>query len=69
MLRVLTSSIRLGAYEPVKAHISPLTGEGTLTQKVLSGMISGAIGASIASPTDLIKVRSFLTLIVSIVVD
>ncbi len=36
---------------------SGITGTDNLVQKVASGALSGAVGASIASPTDLVKVR------------
>jgi hypothetical protein len=54
------SSLRLGLYDPFKAIVA---GSGsskddiTLTQKILAGGASGAIGSAIANPTDLIKIR------------
>ena len=41
----------------MKQAIIPITGDGNLFQRICAGAISGAIGAAIASPTDLIKVR------------
>jgi hypothetical protein len=57
-LRVDVSSIRIGAYEPVKAAVAPITGDGTVLQRALAGGLSGAIGSAIACPTDLIKANS-----------
>ncbi|CAE6529868.1 unnamed protein product [Rhizoctonia solani] len=55
------ATIRLGTYEAHKDLLYELS-NGTLTRegiplKALSGLMSGAIGASIANPTDLIKIR------------
>eukprot|EP00004_Rigifila_ramosa_P016336 TRINITY_DN3869_c0_g1_i1.p1 TRINITY_DN3869_c0_g1~~TRINITY_DN3869_c0_g1_i1.p1 ORF type:complete len:301 (-),score=49.99 TRINITY_DN3869_c0_g1_i1:29-931(-) len=56
------STIRMGLYEPVK---SALVGGNTevrgldfpLWKKICAGAVSGSIGAAIATPTDLVKVR------------
>ncbi|CAE6519603.1 unnamed protein product [Rhizoctonia solani] len=55
------ATIRLGTYEAHKDLLYELS-NGVLTRegiplKALSGLMSGAIGASIANPTDLIKIR------------
>ncbi|CAE6529279.1 unnamed protein product [Rhizoctonia solani] len=55
------ATIRLGTYEVHKDFLYELS-NGALTRegiplKALSGLMSGAIGASIANPTDLIKIR------------
>ncbi|KAH7342039.1 mitochondrial carrier domain-containing protein [Rhizoctonia solani] len=55
------ATIRLGTYEAHKDLLYELS-NGALTRegiplKALSGLMSGAIGASIANPTDLIKIR------------
>lgn len=59
MLReAVYSSIRLGCYEPIKRQLGATDPARTpLWIKIGSGAISGAIGSSIACPTDLIKVR------------
>ncbi|XP_070558897.1 mitochondrial substrate carrier family protein ucpB-like [Ptychodera flava] len=52
------STIRLGAYEPIKVWLGATDPAHTvLWKKVAAGAMSGAIGSSIATPTDLIKVR------------
>lgn len=52
------STIRLGAYEPVKELLGAEDIAHTpLYKKVLAGSITGAIGSAIASPTDLVKIR------------
>ncbi|CCO36436.1 Mitochondrial substrate carrier family protein ucpB AltName: Full=Solute carrier family 25 member 30 homolog [Rhizoctonia solani AG-1 IB] len=55
------ATIRLGTYEAHKDLLYELS-NGALTRegiplKALSGLMSGAIGATIANPTDLIKIR------------
>ncbi|XP_002741139.1 mitochondrial substrate carrier family protein ucpB-like [Saccoglossus kowalevskii] len=52
------STIRIGAYEPIKVWLGATDPAHTpLYKKILAGATSGAIGSSIATPTDLIKVR------------
>ena len=65
------STIRMGLYEPIKdaLHISslslpamdkngnPMPYREPLWKKIIAGGISGMVGAAIANPTDLIKVR------------
>ncbi|KAJ1307262.1 hypothetical protein OPQ81_001375 [Rhizoctonia solani] len=55
------ATIRLGTYEAHKDLLYELS-DGVLTRegiplKALSGLMSGAIGATVANPTDLIKIR------------
>ncbi|XP_063721705.1 mitochondrial substrate carrier family protein ucpB-like isoform X2 [Symsagittifera roscoffensis] len=52
------STIRLGAYEPIKRLLGATDPAHTpLWKKICAGATSGAIGSSIATPTDLVKVR------------
>eukprot|EP01103_Thecamoeba_quadrilineata_P003055 TRINITY_DN12887_c0_g1_i1.p1 TRINITY_DN12887_c0_g1~~TRINITY_DN12887_c0_g1_i1.p1 ORF type:complete len:318 (+),score=60.48 TRINITY_DN12887_c0_g1_i1:31-984(+) len=59
------STLRMGGYEIVRDFLArhssrgagTNTGTTPLWQKILAGMISGALGAAIANPTDLVKVR------------
>ncbi|EGC35979.1 hypothetical protein DICPUDRAFT_32523 [Dictyostelium purpureum] len=51
------STIRMGGYDIIKGYFIDQNGKTNLLSKILSGGISGAIGASIANPSDLIKVR------------
>ncbi|KAL5014372.1 hypothetical protein ScPMuIL_008642 [Solemya velum] len=52
------STIRLGAYEPMKKALGATDPAHTpLWKKICAGAVSGAVGSSIATPTDLIKVR------------
>lgn len=63
------SALRLGLYEPVKHAISPAFSSSqiasssqpprsaSLFEKILAGGISGCIGAALANPADLLKVR------------
>ncbi|KAF6034843.1 hypothetical protein EB796_006849 [Bugula neritina] len=52
------STIRLGAYEPLKSKLGATDPAHTpLWKKILAGATSGAIGSALANPTDLIKVR------------
>ncbi|XP_059626541.1 mitochondrial uncoupling protein 2-like isoform X2 [Cornus florida] len=51
--------LRIGLYEPVKAFYvgSAYVGDVSLFQKILAALITGAIAITVASPTDLVKVR------------
>ena len=52
------STIRLGAYEPLKLQLGATDVAHTpLWKKITAGAISGTIGSAIATPTDLVKVR------------
>ncbi|XP_019627253.1 PREDICTED: mitochondrial substrate carrier family protein ucpB-like [Branchiostoma belcheri] len=52
------STIRLGSYEPMKELLGATDPAHTpLWKKIIAGATSGAIGSSIATPTDLVKVR------------
>ncbi|XP_067937004.1 mitochondrial substrate carrier family protein ucpB-like [Watersipora subatra] len=52
------SAIRMGAYEPIKYKLGGTDKAHTaMAIKVKAAAISGAIGAAIATPTDLVKVR------------
>ncbi|CAM1310879.1 Uncharacterised protein r2_g2119 [Pycnogonum litorale] len=52
------STIRIGAYEPMKELLGATDPAHTpLYLKVISGAITGAIGSAVANPTDLVKVR------------
>jgi hypothetical protein len=54
---LLYSSIRMGAYEPILHAMSNDTDVPSPTSKYVSALISGGIGAAIANPTDLVKVK------------
>ncbi|EGG17660.1 mitochondrial substrate carrier family protein [Cavenderia fasciculata] len=52
------STIRMGGYDLIKNNfVDQQTGNITLLSKIISGAISGSVGACIANPSDLIKVR------------
>ncbi|KAF2074568.1 hypothetical protein CYY_004114 [Polysphondylium violaceum] len=51
------STLRMGGYDIIKGYFVDQNGKTNLLSKVLSGAISGGVGASIANPSDLIKVR------------
>eukprot|EP00656_Telonema_subtile_P056708 TRINITY_DN9134_c0_g1_i2.p1 TRINITY_DN9134_c0_g1~~TRINITY_DN9134_c0_g1_i2.p1 ORF type:complete len:282 (+),score=62.72 TRINITY_DN9134_c0_g1_i2:138-983(+) len=55
------SSIRLSAYEPIRDRILSqrelLTGQVPFYKKFAAGASSGAIGAGLSNPADLVKVR------------
>ena len=57
----LYSSMRMGLYDPIKQLLAPNAKDKddfTLTQKIMAGGLSGAIGSAIVNPTDLVKVKS-----------
>jgi len=55
------ATLRIGLYEPIRQfyhdQISNGKGDPLLITKIVAGLTSGTIGISIASPTDLVKVR------------
>lgn len=52
------TTIRLGMYEPAKVFLGATDPAHTpLWKKVVAGALSGTVGATIANPTDLIKIR------------
>ncbi|XP_075265099.1 uncharacterized protein LOC142357341 [Convolutriloba macropyga] len=54
----LFGGLRIGLYEPVKNfYMGDTKGESPMYIKVLAGLTTGALAISIASPTDLVKVR------------
>lgn len=65
MLREISySSVRMGAYEPIRVMLSDDT-DPTMTSpaiKFLSALISGGVGAAMANPFDLVKTQFQATL-------
>eukprot|EP01133_Synstelium_polycarpum_P002443 gene2443-2778_t len=58
LLREATySTLRMGGYDAIKSYFVDEHGKTSLLAKVASGAASGSIGACIANPTDLVKVR------------
>lgn len=58
MRESIYSSLRLGLYEPFKVLLGATDPKNTpFYLKFLAGGMSGFVGASLANPTDLLKVR------------
>lgn len=58
MRESIYSSLRLGLYEPFKRVLGATDPKNTpFYLKFLAGGMSGFIGAALANPTDLLKVR------------
>ena len=58
MRESIYSSLRLGLYEPFKRILGATDPKNTpFYLKFLAGGMSGFIGAALANPTDLIKIR------------
>jgi solute carrier family 25 (mitochondrial uncoupling protein), member 8/9 len=58
--QIIFSGLRVGLYLPVRNFIAGELPEGqnpTLMQKIMSAIITGAIGITVANPTDVVKVR------------
>ncbi|CAN0926399.1 Mitochondrial uncoupling protein 1 [Linum grandiflorum] len=55
----LFGGLRIGLYDPVKNfYVGPdFVGDVPLSKKILAALTTGAVGISIANPTDLVKVR------------
>jgi hypothetical protein len=55
---LLYSSIRMGAYEPIRTLLHPDNSQpASPAVKYFSSLLSGGIGATLANPTDLLKVN------------
>lgn len=58
MRESIYSSLRLGLYEPFKRMLGASDRSNTpFWKKFLAGGMSGFLGAALANPTDLLKVR------------
>lgn len=57
--QVVYGGLRIGLYEPVKNLLvgKDHKGDVPLHMKIAAGLSTGAIGITVASPTDLVKVR------------
>lgn len=58
--QLIFSGIRVGSYQTVKEAVCGPLEEGqnpALYQKIIAAMITGAIGITVANPTDVVKVR------------
>ena len=55
--QVIYGGLRIGLYGPIKEAVTDLAGGDSLGVKVAAGLLSGALAITIASPTDLVKVR------------
>ena len=55
--QVIYGGLRIGLYDPVKQFCTDVAGGDSIGVKIAAGLLSGAIGITIASPTDLVKVR------------
>jgi len=56
----INSGLRIGLYVPIRNIITGPLAPGqnpSLLQKIGTGMTTGAIGISIANPTDVVKIR------------
>jgi len=51
------ATLRIGLYQPVRDFYHPQGGDPPLYKKIAAGLTTGTIGISIASPTDLVKIR------------
>ena len=57
--QMVFASLRIGLYEPVKRLYvgENFTGMVPLTTRILAALTTGAIGISVANPTDVVKIR------------
>jgi solute carrier family 25 uncoupling protein 8/9 len=58
--QIVFAGIRIGLYPNVRDAICGTLKEGqqpSLYQRILAGLVTGAIGISVASPTDVVKIR------------
>jgi hypothetical protein len=57
MRELFYSTIRMGAYEPIKHSLFTESNQNSPAAKLLCGLLAGGFGAAIANPLDLIKTR------------
>lgn len=55
--QVIYGGLRIGLYDPIKKMTTDFAGGDSIGVKIAAGLLSGAIGITVASPTDLVKVR------------
>jgi solute carrier family 25 uncoupling protein 8/9 len=59
--QLVFASIRIGLYEPVRNMLSHGNAEHLanppLYKKIIAGLLTGAIGITVANPTDVVKIR------------
>jgi len=56
--QLVFASIRIGLYEPVRNYyMNYRAGDPTLFEKIAAGITTSTIGITVASPTDVVKVR------------
>lgn len=58
--QTLNAGIRIGLYVPIRDLITGPLEPGvnpSLLQKIAAGMTTGALGISVANPTDVVKIR------------
>jgi solute carrier family 25 uncoupling protein 8/9 len=51
------ASMRIGLYDPVLRLVAGDSGEVGLGRRILAGLLTGAIGICVASPTDVVKIK------------
>jgi hypothetical protein len=57
MREIFYSSIRMGAYEPVKVMLFDVEQRDSPAAKLTCGLLAGGFGAALANPLDLVKTR------------
>lgn len=55
--QMVFASIRIGAYEPVRNLFSGGDPNPTMLQRIAAGLATGALGITVANPTDVVKIR------------
>ena len=55
--QMVFAGIRIGLYQPVRDFYNPQGGDPSLIKKILAGLTTGAIGITVANPTDVVKIR------------
>lgn len=51
------ASIRIGLYEPVRNMIAGPDTSPNMLQRISAGLLTGAVGITVANPTDVVKIR------------
>ena len=58
--QVINAGLKIGMYVPIRDQVQSALGEQglpSLKTKILAGILSGAIGITVANPADMVKVK------------
>lgn len=57
MLREISNSVRIGAYDMFRKKFSKSDGNSNAARRLAAGFVSGAVGSVAGNPFEIVKVR------------